>query len=244
MMKEKKYFSSMQRISKKASVFWVITLCSGPISNTFAAWSSGSSWNSSEESSSSRRNLRQQDLTKEVSPFSTGSNNLALDLGQVFLMGDLGKYSDSIGTQVHYSYGASDLFSFDSSFGYSEHADGKFSMISLLAGMRLNMSWYDKVVPYLVFGLGFYKPSFQDISTNSQSNTNLTAPQSSSSLSALLFGVHVGPGVDLELSKSLFFGAALTFHNMFGSTINAGNGTQLSVGGSYASFLLHLGTTF
>src|SRR6185437_8793963 len=35
-----------------------------------------------------------------LSPFSPGSHNLAIDLGQVFLMGDLShNYSDAIGSQ-------------------------------------------------------------------------------------------------------------------------------------------------
>jgi hypothetical protein len=161
-------------------------------------------------------------------------------------MGDLGQYSDSIGTQLHYTYGVSDLFAFDTSFGYSEHSDGQYSMATLLTGMRLNLSWYDKVVPYAVFGLGFYRPNYRDNTGSSPVTPTLNGRSSSdlASVSAVLFGVHLGPGVDLELSKNLFFGAALTFHNMFGTTKTLANGTPLSVGGTYTSFFLHLGVTF
>jgi hypothetical protein len=156
-------------------------------------------------------------------------------MGQVFLMGQYGnRYSDSLGTQVHYTYGVSDLFGFDSSLGYSGHSDGQFSMTTLLTGLRMNLSWYDKVVPYVVFGLGFYRPSF-----------NLSDPNglSSTSVSPVLFGVHLGPGVDLELTQQLFFGASLTFHDIFGSTQPTNFG-PIDVGGSYASFLVHVGMTF
>jgi hypothetical protein len=42
----------------------------------------------------------------------------------------------------------------------------------------------------------------------------------------------------------MFFGAAITYHNMFGSTNVLANGSQLYLGGAYTSFFLHLGATF
>jgi hypothetical protein len=152
-------------------------------------------------------------------------------------MGDLASnYNDNIGAQLHYTYGVSDLFGFDSSLGYSEHSDGKFSMTTLLTGMRTNLAWYDKVVPYVVFGLGFYKPSY---------SLGAAGPSLiSESVSPILFGVHLGPGIDLELTKNLFFGAALTFHDIFGSQRFTADGRAQEVGGTYTSFLLHAGITF
>ena len=208
--------------------------------SSYASSWSKSSWSSSQDTPAPRQIHKQEALT-DLSPYSPGSNNLALDLGQVFLMGDLGKYADSIGSQLHYTYGVSELFGFDTSFGYSEHSDGKFSMVSVLTGMRMNLSWYDKIIPYAVFGLGFYKPSYQDPTAPVQINGSST---SVSSVSSVLFGVHMGPGIDLALSQNLFFGAALTFHNMFGTTKTLSNGTPLDVGGTYTSFLLHIGATF
>lgn len=206
--------------------------------STGSKWSmpdSSSSDNSSSSSTYSRPpKAKSYSATPDVSPFAPGSHNLALDMGQVFLMGDLGnKYEDSLGTQLHYTYGVSDLFGFDSSLGYSQHSGGQFSMVSLLSGVRMNMSWYDKIIPYIVAGFGFYRPTYQD-------NTS-TVP---GSLSAVLFGIHMGPGIDLELSKNLFFGAALTYNNMFGTTMALANGSQLGVGGGYTTFLVHLGTSF
>ena len=114
-----------------------------------------------------RRSSHTQDARFVLSPFAPGTNNVALDVGQVFLMGGLGaNYTDSIGAQIHYTYGVSDLFGFDSSLGYSDHSDGKFSMTTALAGLRTNLAWYDKVIPYLVFGLGFYRPSYQTTTTS------------------------------------------------------------------------------
>jgi len=209
------------------------------LASTGSSWSaSPPNWDDSSSSSapSSHRSVVSKDLqSNSVTPFSPGSNNLALDLGQVFLMGDLGsRYANSLGTQLHYTYGVSDLFGFDSSFGYSQHANGVFSMMTLLTGLRMNMSWYDKIIPYLVFGMGFYRPSYGD------ANPGVNPP----SVSAILFGLHLGPGIDLELTKNLFFGASLTFHSMFGANETLTNGQGFNVGGSYTTFYIHGGVTF
>ena len=171
----------------------------------------------------------------DLSPYSPGSNNLALDLGQVFLMGNLGnQYSDAIGGQLHYTYGVSDLFGFDGSLGYSSHSNGQFSMATALMGVRTNLSYYDKLIPYAIYGLGFYKPSY---SYENASNTG------QDSVSPVLFGLHLGLGVDLEITHQIFFGAALTLHDVFGSEDQTPAGL-ISTGGTFASFLLHAGVTF
>jgi len=148
-------------------------------------------------------------------------------------MGDLSSnYTDSIGTQIHYTYGVSDMFGFDSSLGFSSHSDGQYSQTTLLTGLRTNLAWYDKVVPYITGGLGFYKPSY-DLKTETVN----------SSVSPILFGLHLGPGVDLEVSRNLFFGTSLTFHDMFGTTKMTKAGLK-DVGGTYTTFYLRAGMTF
>lgn len=196
-------------------------------------WSTQPSWASNNSGSEPKRKTASD---TNLFPFAPGSNNLALDVGQVFLMGDLGSnYSDAIGSQLHYTYGVSEMFGFDASLSSSSHSDGKFSMTTALMGLRTNLAWYDKVVPYVNFGLGFYKPSYQLTPTNS------VAP--------VVFGVHLGPGINLELTKHLFFGADLTFHDIFGTTKVVAvtqytpDGT-LNIGGTYTTFFLHAGVTF
>ena len=240
--------STQSPFNRKPAGAWVVVLI-GLLSHQASLASSGSNWSEqpswNADSQSSHRSTRNRDLTSnnDLAPFSPGSHNLAIDLGQVFLMGGLSKFSDNIGSQLHYTYGVSDIFSFDSSAGYSEHSDGKYSMGTLLGGMRVNLSWYDKIVPYAVFGLGFYKPSYRDESKSPTLGVN-TAASGSSSVSAMLFGVHLGPGIDLQLSRNFFFGAALTFHNMFGTTKKFADATPLDLGGAYTSFFLHTGVTF
>jgi hypothetical protein len=185
--------------------------------------------------SSSQRYAR----PSNISPFSPGSNNVSLEMGQVFLMGGLSNnFSDSIGTSLHYTYGVSDIFDFDSALGYSNHSDGAFSMTSFQAGLRTNLAWYDKVIPYFSFGLGFYRPSY------SLGQMGLAPASSEASLSPLLFGVHLGPGVDLEVTKQIFFGASLTFNDVFGKTEATPGGTPFDTGGTYTAFFLHAGMTF
>jgi len=169
---------------------------------------------------------------RDIAPFAPGSHNLSIDVGQVFLMGDLGEsYSDNLGFRMHYTYSASDLFAFDTSAGYSSHNQSpkSLSMVSLLAGLRLNLAWYDRVIPFAVFGLGFYRPSYSF--------------EDGTSVASTLFGVHLGPGVNLLLTDKVFFGSTLTFHDIFSSVKTTANRT-LEMGGTYTSFLLHAGMTF
>ena len=195
-------------------------------------------------SSQIRKSSVKSEINSQVAPFAPGSHNFALDVGQVFLMGDLaGRYTDNIGTRLHYTYGVSDMFSFDTSLGLSDHGDGRFSMLSLLPGLRMNLAWYDKVIPYAVFGMGFYKPTYQ-LKNGTLAPATGTPLADAQTLSSVLFGMHMGPGIDLELSKQLFFGASLTFHNMFGAIKALPSGGVVDIGGTYTSFLIHAGFTF
>lgn len=244
-------FLSKLGFNKGYSFWWIAALAVSAdclAATGGASWSQSNSWSANEPSSSSHKSSRSREAAA-ASPFAPGSNNLALHIGQVFLFGDLSdKYSNAIGSQLHYTYGISDMFGFDSSLSYSEHTSegspSHFSMTTLLTGLRANLSWYDKVIPYGVFGLGFYKPSYQQL-TASMANPGDLVFQNAvpANISAVLFGVHLGAGVDVELTKQMFFGAAITLHNMFGTTKVTSIG-PVSIGGTYTSLLAHLGVTF
>jgi len=191
-------------------------------------------------STNSRRVQEVDDYSRNpISPFGPDSHNLSLDLGQVFLLGDLGnQYGNSLGVQAHYNYGVSELFAFDAALGYSSHSSGDYSMTNLRAGMRMNLSWYDKIIPNLTFGLGFFKPSIKY-----GLGTSNGAPQFSS-VSPIVFGIYAGPGVDLMLSQNMFFGASLTFNDLFGATTTTADGRVIDVDGTYSQFFLRIGMTF
>src|SRR4051812_28745932 len=95
----RKHSSSFLGNSKLVGALILLSLTLGLSQESDA--STGSKWtlpSSGDTESSSRTYARaSRDSDSPVSPFSPGSNNLALDLGQVFLMGDLTKYDDSIG---------------------------------------------------------------------------------------------------------------------------------------------------
>jgi hypothetical protein len=131
------------------------------------------------------------------------------------------------------------MFSFDAMLGYSEHSDGELSIFNLLSGLRFNLPWYDRVVPYAILGLGFYRPSYKDQGTPGQSShTNQQY------INPFLFGLHLGPGLDLQVSQNIYFGAGLTFHNMFSMKKKYSSGEVFSAGGVYTSFLLNAGISF
>jgi len=206
----------------------IVGLISGTASLNAAEAATAQSWTPQQPAARSS--------DSDISPYSPGSNNLALDIGQVFLMGNLGnQYSDSIGGQLHYTYGVSQLFGFDGSLGYSSHSNGQFSMATALLGLRTNLSYYDRLIPYTIFGMGFYKPTY---SYENAANTG------QDTISPVLFGVHLGFGVDLEITREVFFGAALTLHDMFGNNETIPGGGNLATGGTFTSFLLHAGYTF
>jgi hypothetical protein len=175
-------------------------------------------------------------FNENLSPLAPGTHNLSVGVGQVFLMGNLSTgFENSLGTQVHYTYGVSDMFSFESDFGYSSHSQntlsqGSFSLVNLNAGLRTNLVYFDQLIPFASLGLGFYRPS--------------TTFTNNSTLSALLFGMQFGGGVDLVVSKKVFLGTRLAYHNMFNSSKVGSDGSLHEVGGSFISFMIHAGVTF
>ena len=167
----------------------------------------------------------------EVAPFSPGSNNIAIGIGQVFLTGALrDRYDDALGLQLHYTYGVSELFGLHSIIGHSTHSDGEYSITTLLAGLRMNLAWFDRIIPHGTFGMGFFRPSHRLSDT--------------ASVSPILFGMHLGAGVDLQLTRQLFFGTTLTLHDIFGTTRQIPGVGPYDVGGTYLSLLLRTGFTF
>lgn len=181
----------------------------------------------------SRRGVESLFNRPNVTPFAPESHNLSIKVGQVFLTGELSsQFENAIGTQVNYTYGVSDLFAFDTSFGYSSHSNGNsgdLSLAHLVSGVRTNLVFYDQLIPFASFGLGFYR-------------TGIT--QGAVDYSSVLFGLNFGAGVDLALSRNFFFGSKITYHDMFDSTKTGPDNIVRNVGGAFISFLVHTGMTF
>jgi hypothetical protein len=175
---------------------------------------------------------KQSEPSRDLTPLAPGTHNLSLGVGQVFLLGSLGdRYENAIGPEVHYIYGVSDLFSFQSNFGYRSHSSGDLTIWNLDAGLRANLSYFDSLVPFANVGLGFYFPSY-------------TLPTSRATVSALLFGMQLGSGIDLIISNTVFFGAQVNYNTMFDSAKKDSDGNMQTLGGAFLSFMIHAGITF
>lgn len=228
--------------------------------STTSSWSASEPQYQSVQPSSSRssaRSKRQEKTEPATLPFSPGSHNFGLQIGQVFLMGDLAKNSvDTLGYRLQYTYGVSELFGFNMTLGYSDHTND-LSILTFNSDVRINLSWYDRVVPYAALGLGFY-------------NVNTTAKDRYGNvveLSPMLFGLHITGGANLILTDDFFIGANLDIHNIFTSTktINAtqpssavvssatssstlsnqtGETDSVKVGGTFTTFLFTAGMKF
>jgi hypothetical protein len=220
----------------------VVAIIAAPVAHASGSWKSDPDWarddrerirdEAREEAGVSRKSLLRE-KKREISPFAPDTHNIAVDVGQVFLMGDMASnYSNAIGARLHYTYGVSEMFGFDTSLGFSSHSGGKFNMASGQAGLRVNLTFFDKIVPFAVAGMGFYRPSF-DIPL--ESGVETVAP--------IAFGLHIGPGVHLELTSRLFFGVSLQFQTLFNARQTLSNNRSVDIGGSFTSFFLHAGFT-
>ncbi len=218
------------------TAFGVYSVSSSLISSEAFAYYPNNSVQSVKFTRSSRDNPEKPKKQKVIdttptSPFAPGTHNVSLGIGQVFLLGALGNsYENAIGPELHYSYGVSDLFAFESNFGYHSHSNGNLSIWNLAAGLRTNMMYFDQLVPFINVGLGFYHPSLTYASGGS-ANT-------------LLFGLQLGGGIDLLISKQVFFGTRLTYNDMFDSTKKDSLGATQSLGGAFISFVVHAGYSF
>lgn len=224
-------------------LLFVVSLSSLPAALASASWKTEPEWarddrdrarisDGGEEISLSKGKAPRK-KEREISPFAPNTHNIAIDVGQVFLMGDMASnYSNAIGFRAHYTYGVSEMFGVDSSFGYSNHSSGRFSLMSGQAGLRVNLTFFDKIVPFAVAGLGFFRPSFDIPTENGVEN-----------IAPVAFGLHISPGVHLEVTSRLFFGISLQLQTLFNSRHTLSNNRPVEIGGTYTSFFLHAGFT-
>jgi hypothetical protein len=199
-------------------------------SSPFAAYARSQSSETIKLTRSARETSRSERVAAR-GPLAPGTHNLSLGVGQIFMLGDFSNraYENAIGTQLTYTYGVSELFAFESTFGHSSHSPD-LSLNFLSAGVRTNLIYFDQLVPFFNLGLGFYR--------SSETLTN------GANLSALLFGLQLGTGLDLLISERIFFGTRLAFHDMFSSSKKDSNQVAHEVGGAFASFMIHVGVNF
>jgi opacity protein-like surface antigen len=149
--------------------------------------------------------------TKPLPARATGGlqqHSIGIGLGQAFLLGDFGDNGeDKIAADLLYAYKASHSFDFYANFHTSSHKlrETKSTITGLALGIRGRAYQFDAFAPFIVAGLGFYQPQVKRYvdQTLLESEEKIT------------FGVHVGGGADLQLSRRVSVGVMGHYHNPF-----------------------------
>lgn len=161
-----------------------------------------------------------------------GSNHgLGLGIGQTFLLGNYSDHgSDDLTADLFYRYKASHLFDLMVGFHTSTQKDGddgeKMELMALTTGIKARYFDFDSFSPFLLGGLGFYRPK-----ATRYVNGNLTESESK-----LVLGIHFGGGVELNLNDKFSFGLQGIYHYPF----RVKQDTQQSLTGSYFKLMMIL----
>lgn len=160
-------------------------------------------------------------------------HTVALGIGQTFLFGEFKERGeDSITADIYYNYSASYSFDMFSNFHYSKHTFGSsyVTLPGLVAGIKARMFNFDSFSPYLLGGLGFYRPKVK----------RPVDGEMVTSKAKLTFGFNFGAGVDLKLNEHYSVGLVAHYHNPF--DVRQETGTDIE--GSYFKLLMLAAYTF
>jgi len=139
-----------------------------------------------------------------------GDFSFGLDAGQVGLTGaGTSSYgSNGFGFGGYLTYAASDLFDLDMNMIYSPHSNAGNSSNATYGtlGLKFGMS-FDKILPYLTGGIGFYHNSVDFVGVSD---------------SASAFGFNIGGGLDVELGSRVRIGLLVRYHPIFGKSLSSG----------------------
>lgn len=160
-------------------------------------------------------------------------HSLAIGIGQTFLFGEFKQRGeDSITADFYYTYSASYSFDMFTNFHYSKHSFGNsyVTLPGLVAGIKARMFNFDSFSPYLLGGLGFYRPKVK----------RPIDGELVTSKSKLTFGFNFGGGVDLRLNEHYSVGLLAHYHNPF--DVRQTVGTDIE--GSYFKLMMMGSYTF
>ena len=172
------------------------------------------------------------DNTSVVSTLKTHS--IGIGVGQTFLAGDFKELGeDKISLDLYYSYAASYSFDFLVNFHYStlELRNQEITIPGLAFSIKAKAFQFDQFSPFLVAGLGFYKP---------QATREVAPGVTQDTKSKVVFGSNLGVGVDLRLNEKVSFGLLFHYHNPF--DVKQDNGGPLE--GSYSKMMITSTYTF
>lgn len=158
---------------------------------------------------------------------------LGIGVGQTFLFSDFkDNGEDKITGDIFYEFSASHSFDAYANFHYSKHEyrDRYTKIMGLNLGVKGKLFQFDAFSPYVLGGLGFYRPEMRRLVSGSLQNSE----------AKLTFGFTFGAGVDLKLSDHYKVGALFQFHNPF--DVEQDEGTDVE--GSYYKLMLTGGYIF
>lgn len=131
-------------------------------------------------------------------------HGFGIGLGQTFLMGNFEKKGDNkITADLYYSYSASYSFDLLVNLHSSRHSyqEKKVNLQGLSMGIKARSYEFDAFSPFLLGGLGFYRPQIgKDGESSEIKNT---------------FGMNAGAGIDLRLNNKVVVGLLGHYHLPF-----------------------------
>ncbi len=160
-------------------------------------------------------------------------HSLGLGVGQTFLRSDFNDYGeDKITFDFFYNYSASYSFDFLANLHYTSHKyqNTKTELKGMALGIKGKLYQFDAFAPFILGGFGFYGPQVTPYVNGVHRESD----------SKLVFGVHVGTGVDLQLNDSVSVGALFHFHDPFDVKQESGG----KVEGYYYKLLMTVFYTF
>ncbi len=177
---------------------------------------------------SARTSPSEAAATHKQIPGGVHRHSLGIGIGQTFVFGN---FEDNGKSQITgdflYAYSASYSFDLLANFHYSKHNfQGRYArLIDLSIGVKGRFFHFDSFSPFVVGGLGFYIPKLR----RQEADGNLHPTKSQ-----VVFGPHLGAGVDLRLNHHFAIGMLGQYHNPFDVKQEVG----AEVEGSYFKLLL------
>ncbi len=191
---------------------------------------------SAQEKNKSQRNKNQKTapiMNYRETPGIVNVHSIGIGLGETFLMGEFEDYGDDrISLDLFYAYSASYSFDVVANVHYSEHKlrRNKVKLPGLTFAIKGKIFQFDSFAPYVIGGLGFYRPKV----------TRLVDGAYFESEGKATFGYNLGAGADLRLNRNVLVGILGQIHNPFDVKQDIGP----KVEGSYAKLMLTAMYTF
>lgn len=139
---------------------------------------------------------------------SSNPHSVGLGVGQTVLLGDFNDSGvDGVTCDFFYYYSASHSFDMAINVHYSKHKYKQTSiqLSSINIGIKARLFNFDAFSPFVLAGLGFYRPEVRRYVDDQLKNSN----------SDITFGYHIGAGVDLKLNKHFTIGILGHAHDPF-----------------------------